>query len=98
HKPQVAPPVPPRSQMRWPGTPVWMQSDGDLRDAQRLQGCLDHHLRGELHAGRFELQLPACVFGKPAKPAMEIARRALEQEPPDERKTRIADPAVLPWH
>src|SRR5262245_16826095 len=72
-KPQAAPAVPPRTEMRWTGAAIRRQCCRHLDDFHFVEDGLDHHLRRELHSRSPEIHLQRGVTRKATEPAVEVA-------------------------
>ena len=49
-------------------------------DAQLQQGCFDHHLGGELHAGCSQCHAFVGVLAKGSQPTIEVPHRTFKKE------------------
>ena len=72
--------------------------DRELGDPQVLLGGPDHHLRGELHAGRAQVQARQHVAAQRAHAAVGVADAGAEEEVEQAGEDRVADVAVQPRH
>lgn len=86
---QVPPPVAPGPQVGGAAAPVGAEGDRDLAGTQPVQRGLDDHLAGELHAGGPQVEPEDRVAVEPAQPAVEVADRAAEEHPPEERQDGV---------
>jgi hypothetical protein len=94
----MPPAVAEAAQVWGPAAPVGPQRCGHLADAQTHQATLHHHLAGELHARRAQVQAEDRVAAERAQTAVEVAHRGAEEQSADERQHRVADVAVQPRH
>ena len=62
------------------------------------QGRLDHHLAGELHPGRLQVERHHAVPAEAAQAAVEVADLAAEEQPADEAEHRVAEVLVQRRH
>ncbi len=97
-EPQVPPAVAKAAQMRWPVPAIGRQGRRYFADFLFAQARLDHHLAGELHAGRREIQTLVGVLAEATQATMRILDRRAEKEVQDAGKDRVADVAVHPRH
>ena len=72
--------------------------DRELGDPQVLLGGPDHHLRGELHAGRAQVQARQHVAAQRAHAAVGVLDAGAEEQVQQAREDRVADVAVQPRH
>ena len=72
--------------------------DVDLGDRQMLLGCADHHLGGELHAGRAQVERVEHIATQRAHATVGVAHAGAEEEVEQARQDRVADVAVVPGH
>ena len=84
--------------MRRAGATVRRQDRRHLGNRQPLNGRLHHHFAGEFHAGCLQIQPQNRVAVETPQPAMEIAARAMEEQPSDRGQHRIAQIAVQRRH
>ena len=83
----------------WPaGTPIFVQSDRDLRHAHFRESRLHHHFRGEFHSRGVELHSIECIPLERAQAAVEIVCRTFEKQAAKKCQHRVSNPAMLPWH
>ena len=73
-------------------------SMANWRSVRCLLGRADHHLGGELHAGRAQIQLGQDVAAEGAHAAVRVIDAGAEQQVEEPRQQRVADVAVQPWH
>ena len=90
----MPPAVTPASQVGRPAAAVRTQRGGDLGNPLTLQGGLDDHLRGKLHARCLQAQAQHRVSADAAKPAVEVAARAGEEEFPYAGQQGVAEVPV----
>ena len=95
---QVTPPVPPGAEMGWAGPTVPVQPGGHLGDAHTSEGGLHHHLAGELHAWRLEVEVDDRLTPEAPQSAVEVADVGVEEQPAEEGQRGVADVAVQRWH
>jgi acetyl-CoA carboxylase carboxyltransferase component/pyruvate/2-oxoglutarate dehydrogenase complex dihydrolipoamide acyltransferase (E2) component len=79
---QVPPAVAPAAQMRRAAAPVGRERRRHLGDREPEQRRLHHHLRGELHPDRAQIEALDRVAPEAAQTAVEVARRALKKSRP----------------
>ena len=72
--------------------------DRQLPDRELGLGRPDHHLGGELHAGRAKLERGQLVAAEGAHAAVGVAHAGAEEEVEGAREDRVADVAVQPRH
>ena len=72
--------------------------DRELADVEPLLGGADHHLGGELHARRAQVEARQDVAADAAHAAVRVAHAGAEEEVEDARQDRVADVAVQPRH
>ncbi len=72
--------------------------DRELGDPQLLLGGADHHLRGELHAGRAQVKARQHVAAQRAHAAVGVVDAGAEEEVEQARQDRVADVVVQPRH
>src|SRR5581483_5065027 len=73
-------------------------ADRHLVDAETALARLDHHLGGELHPRRRQLQLRDDVAADRSQPAVRVRDTAAEEQVQHAGEQRIADVAVRPRH
>jgi hypothetical protein len=95
---QVQPAVAPAAQVRRAGAPVRAERRRDLGHLQTHDRGLDHHLGGELHPRRVQLEPEDGLTRETAQAAMEITDRRAEEHAPDRRKNGIAEVPVQGRH
>ena len=93
---QVAPPVAEARELRLAAARVVL--DLDLGDLEVLLGGADHHLGGELHPGRAQVELVEHVAAQRAHAAVGVAHAGAEEEVEQPGQQRVADVAVQPRH
>src|SRR5207248_2398766 len=98
HESEMAPTVAPGPEVRRARAPVGAERHRDLGDPQPLQRRFDHHLARELHARRTKAQPLERVLAETAKAAMHVAHGRVKEDPADEGKRWVADPAMRPDH
>lgn len=94
----MAPAVVPRPKVRGAGPSVRSQFSGYLDDIQTVQRRADDHLARELHAVGLHAELFDPGLAKRAHPAVEVAHRDPEEQPPEQRQHRVAESAVQERH
>jgi hypothetical protein len=72
--------------------------DRQLADVEVLLGGADHHLGGELHAGRAQVEHGQDVAAEAAHAAVGVLDAGAEEEVEDAGEDRVADVAVQPRH
>ena len=97
-EPQVPPAIPPGVQVRRPAPAVLGQRGRHLGDPLAGQRRLDHHLAGELHPGRLQVERHDGIPAEPAQAAVEVADLAAEEQPADEAEHRVAEVPVQRGH
>ncbi len=95
---QVPPAIAEAAQVRRPVTAVGVQDDRHLADLLLVQRCLDHHLAGELHARRPQVEPFVGVLAEGAQAAVGVADGRAEEEVQDAGQDRVADVPVVPGH
>src|SRR5690606_41996179 len=78
---QMPPSVAPGVQVRGPAAAVRRQRRRHLADVVALQGRLDDHLAGELHAAGLQPEPHDRLLVEGAQPAVEVADLAAEEQP-----------------
>ena len=97
-EPQVPPAVPPGVQVRRPAPAVLGQRGRHLRHALAGQGRLDHHLAGEFHPGRLQVERHHAIPVESAQAAVEVTDLAAEEQAADETQHRVAEVPVQRRH
>src|SRR6516165_5896475 len=94
----MPPAVAPAAQVRRTAAAVLGERGGDLGDLLVREGGLHHHLAGELHAGRLEVERDGAVPPEAPQAAVEVAGLAVEEQAADEGEHRVAEVAVQGGH
>ena len=91
HQAQRAPTVLERRQLRL--SLPRMEGDRHLADLEAAPGRSDHHLRGELHAGRLQVEHREDIAPERSHAAPRVADRSAEEQVEEARHERVADAA-----
>ncbi|KAK0332132.1 hypothetical protein LTR94_026128, partial [Friedmanniomyces endolithicus] len=95
---QVPPAVAPGAQVRRAAAPVLGQHRRHLADVEMRERGGHDHLAGEFHACRAQVEVDDRLAIEPAQPAVKIADRDAEEQPPDRRQHGIAEIAMQQRH
>jgi hypothetical protein len=93
---QVAPAVAEARELG--GSAARVVVDRQLADVELRLGGPDHHLRGELHARRAQVERGERLPTERAHAAVGVAHAGAEEEVEGAREHRVADVAVQPGH
>src|SRR3954469_18037692 len=94
----MAPAVAPRPQVRRPIAKIRRERRRHLAHLEPVERALRDHLRRVLHPGGPQIEPEDRVAPERAEPAMEVSDVAPEEQPPEERKPRVAEPLVQRGH
>ncbi len=95
-EPQVPPAVAEARELRLAAARVVL--DRELADVELLLRGPDHHLGGELHPGRAQVEPRQHVAAQRAHPAVGVVDAGAEQQVQEAGQQRVADVAVVPRH
>ncbi len=95
-KPEMPPAIAETGELRLASSGVIL--DRELANHELLLGRADHHLGGELHPGRPEIQHRKHVPAQRPHSAMGVVNTGAKQEIEKARQQRVADIAVMPGH
>src|SRR5215207_5449998 len=73
---------------------VGLERDRNFRNPLAGEAGLDDHLAGELHSRTAQAQPPIEIERKTAHPTVDVANRCAEPPAREQRKHRIAHPAM----
>ena len=93
---QMAPTVTQRRELRLAGPRVIL--DRELADVESPARRMDHHLGGELHSRRAQIEDRQHLPPQGAHPAMDVAHLRPVEEIEEARQERVADVPVEPRH
>src|SRR5205085_6492312 len=96
HEADVPPRVADAAELRLAGARVVV--DRKLAHAQPASERLEHHLGGELHSRRVEVERRQRRAAERAHPAVRVGHLDAEQPVQQSGQDRVADPAVRPRH
>src|SRR5882672_10434439 len=94
----MTPAVAPGPQVRRTAPSVGRKRSRDLFNLQMEQCRFDHHLAGEFHSRRAQIQSLICLPAESAQSAMEVAARTAVEQSADAREDGIPQILVQGWH
>src|SRR5262245_64762948 len=94
----MAPPIPPRSQMRRTTTTIWIEGDRNLSDAKSRKAAADDHFAGKLHPRGLQSKHSSLGSIEPPQTTVKVAYGNVKKQSANEAEQRVSQIAVHQWH